>query len=183
MKELVKSIEADRDLYAVVQLRVIYVNLDKDLGLTVIGRKKTPRLTFYLHATLFQYNGALKIQNILAAMHRGLTISSGHFPFRMLESTSDVEKFLKFTEIAVVLYDICNYAEKLGERTWHKWVKKGMENPKEFYQDLSFSPPKKQRNEYCNNMGKAEVLQPNIHEIQLQHSYSSREGDGMFIYH
>jgi hypothetical protein len=183
MKELGKSIEEDQNLYPVVQLRVIYVNLEKDLAFTVIGRKKIPVITIYINAVRFQYNGALKTPNILAALHRGLAMSSGHFPFRQLKSISDVEKLLESTETAVMLYDICNYAEKLSERNWYKLVKKGMDNSKKFNQELSLSFPKDQGNEYAANVGKAEALQTNTHKIQLQQSCASTEGDGMFIYH
>lgn len=116
MSALSRSIEADDDLHPLIQLRVVYVNLDKDLGSTLSGKRRSLKLTLYRHAVPYRYKGKVKVHNILAGIRHVISVSSVDLPFQRLDSFSELDTFMESTDKTVILFDFCNWAQKLGQK-------------------------------------------------------------------
>lgn len=123
MRELSKSISVDERLHSLIHLRIVYVNLDKSLEKFFSRRVRYPTCTFFWHSTPLKYKGKFRLQNILTAINRAIGLSSWDFPLKKLETATEFESFRESTDRAVILFDLCNYTDKIQKSKHHEVVK------------------------------------------------------------
>ncbi|KAI5071041.1 hypothetical protein GOP47_0013292 [Adiantum capillus-veneris] len=126
MRELSMSLSLDESLHSLIQLRVVYINLDKGLKKIFSERVRYPTFTFFWHSTPLKYNGKLRLQNILTAIHRAIRLNLWDLPLKKLETAADLESFIGSTEKAVILFDFCNYTNKIRKSKHHQVVDKAI---------------------------------------------------------
>ncbi|MCO5609299.1 hypothetical protein L7F22_063525 [Adiantum nelumboides] len=93
MRELSKSLSIDESLHSLVQ-----------------------------YSIPLKYNGKPRLQNILTAIHRAIGLSFWDMPLQKLETAADLESFMRSTEKAVILFDFCNYTNKIRKSKHHQVV-------------------------------------------------------------
>ncbi|MCO5547947.1 hypothetical protein L7F22_001402 [Adiantum nelumboides] len=121
-RELSKSLSIDESLHSLVQLRVVYINLDKGLKRFFSESVRYPTFTFFWYSIPLKYNGKLRLQNILTAIRRAIGLSFWDMPLQKLETAADLESFMRSTEKAVILFDFCNYTNKIRKSKHHQVV-------------------------------------------------------------
>ncbi|KAH7440252.1 hypothetical protein KP509_04G098300 [Ceratopteris richardii] len=116
MTDLSETLGVNENLHISTQLRVVYINQDKCLDKFFLQSKRYLAFTFFWYSTPFRYKGKLRAQNILTAINHAVSLKSSDYPFKRLETKSDLDRFRESTDRAVILFDFCNYSDRIKDR-------------------------------------------------------------------
>ncbi|KAG0484483.1 hypothetical protein HPP92_008562 [Vanilla planifolia] len=115
MKQIADLVSDQQEKHGHLRLMVVYKNSEKILS-EILGAVEDITLFYYYQFTSYKYNGRLRAENILYSVNYLASLNSEDVPLKLLHSREELEVFLKSTDKAVLLIELCGWSTKLLQK-------------------------------------------------------------------
>ncbi|KAL0907716.1 hypothetical protein M5K25_022147 [Dendrobium thyrsiflorum] len=112
MKQLGKLVANQPGKLGHLRLMVVHKNSQKMLA-DVLGATDEINLYFYHQSTSFKYNGRFAAEKILSSVNYFMSLKSEEVPLKPLYTQGEIKFFLKSTDKAILLIELCGWSSKL----------------------------------------------------------------------
>lgn len=112
MKQLEKLVANRPGKIGDLSFMVIYKNSQKMLA-DVLGAADEITLYYYHQSTSYKYHGRFAAEKILSSVNSFMSLKSEEVPLKTLYTQNELKIFLKSTDKAVLLIELCGWSSKL----------------------------------------------------------------------